>query len=175
VTRLAVLRYPDPRLRTRAAPVTQFDAGLARLIDDLLETMYAERGLGLAATQVDVHQQILAMDVSPNKNAPQVFINPEVVLRSAPGRVEESCLSVPGVSDLVTRSTRITVRTADRFGVTSLVKLEGLAAVCLEHEMDHLAGVLLIDHLSLWKRLLLRLTRRAAPRFDPTTSTAGAI
>jgi len=155
MARLAVLEYPDPRLRIVASPVQVFDTALSQLIDDLLETMYAASAIGLAATQVDVHRQVVVLDVSGNASAPQVFINPEVLARDTPGMVEESCLSVPGVVDVVPRATRLRVRALDPTGASSERRVEGLAAVCLLHEMDHLAGRLFVDHLSYFKRLRL--------------------
>ena len=153
---LEILEYPDPRLRTRAQPVREFDAALGRLIDDMFETMYAARGIGLAATQVDVHRQVVTIDVSGKGAAPEVFINPEILSRRRLGKVEESCLSVPGVKDLVTRPTVLRVRALDRDGVPCVRELDGMLAVCLGHEIDHLRGRLFVDHLSLFRRLRLR-------------------
>jgi len=166
---LPILEYPDPRLRTRAEPVRQFDAGLARLIDDLFETMYAARGIGLAATQVDVHRQVVVIDVSGKGEAPEVFINPEIVSRRRLGKVEESCLSVPGLTEFVKRHTVVQVRALDRHGAPVVREVDGMLAVCLGHEIDHLRGRLFVDHLSILKRLLVRrqfarnASRRAAP------------
>jgi len=162
VTRLAILEYPDPRLRTVARPVTAFDTALAALIDDLFETLYSARAIGLAATQVDVHQQVLVIDVSAQRNAPEVFINPRILARQHPGRVEESCLSVPGVLETVERATQVRVRAVGRAGRPFERELEGLEAVCLQHEMDHLAGKLFLDRLPFLARW--RTRRRLAAR-----------
>jgi peptide deformylase len=150
--RLTILEYPDPRLTTVAAPVTVFDAALARLIDDLVETMYAARGIGLAATQVDVHSRLIAIDVSDGADRAQVFINPEILASDLPGMVEEGCLSLPGVYENVKRATRIRVRFQDPDGRFLEQDLDGMAAVCVQHEMDHLIGKLFVDRLSFFKR-----------------------
>jgi peptide deformylase len=154
--RLPILEYPDPRLRTVALPVTVFDATLAQLVDDMLETLYASKAIGLAATQVDVHRQVVVLDLSGDASAPQVFINPRVLSRDTPAMVEESCLSVPGVLDSVRRSARMKVQAQQRDGAMFDRRLEGLEAVCLQHEIDHLAGRLFVDRLSFLKRLRLR-------------------
>jgi len=153
---LAILEYPDRRLRIRAAPVTAFDGRLWRLIDDLFDTLYATRGIGLAATQVNVHQRVLVIDVSERRNEPRCFINPEILAHGVVGMVEESCLSLPGVVGNVKRATQLRVRSRDRSGASCDLDLEGLPAVCLQHEMDHLDGRLFVDHLSLYRRLRLR-------------------
>jgi peptide deformylase len=162
MARLTVLEYPDARLRIVARPVVAFDAALSRQIEDLFETLYAERAIGLAATQVDLHCRMLVMDVSADQSAPQLFINPEILARDAIAMVEESCLSLPGISESVARSTRVTVRTVDRDGQPFERELRDLAAVCLQHEMDHLDGRLFADHLSFFKRL--RVWRRLGTR-----------
>ena len=154
--RLPILEYPDPRLRTIAQPVTEFDARLAQRIDDLLETLYATRAIGLAATQVDLHLRVVVMDLSGDASAPQVFVNPQVLSRDRIGMVEESCLSVPGVVDSVRRATRLRVHAQDRDGMAIERHLEGVPAVCLLHEIDHLDGRLFVDHLSYLRRLRLR-------------------
>lgn len=159
MARLAILEHPDPRLRTRAVAVGAVDEGVTRLVDDLLETLYASGGIGLAATQVDVHRQVIVMDVSAARNAPQVYINPQVVAAGQPGLVEESCLSVPGLVANVRRATRLRVRHLDRLGQAAERTLEMLPAVCLQHEMDHLQGLLLLDRLPWLARLKLRLRR----------------
>jgi peptide deformylase len=152
MARLEILEYPDPRLRQIAAPVTRFDASLAELIDDLVDTMQASQGIGLAATQVNVHLQVVAVDVSKQTEPPLIFINPEIQSRDAIGIVEEGCLSLPGLYANVKRATQIRVRSLDRDGVPQESELRGLAAVCLQHEMDHLVGILFVDHLSFFKR-----------------------
>jgi len=153
---LSILEYPDPRLRTRAEPVVAFDAALGRLVDDLLATMYAAPGIGLAATQVDVHQRVIVIDVSEDKTDPRVFINPQILTREGKETSEEGCLSVPGIFDDVERAARIRVRTHDRSGAVHELELEGMLAVCLQHEMDHLEGKLFVDYLSDVKRERIR-------------------
>jgi len=156
MTRLTILEYPDPRLRTRAQPVARVDADLRRLIDDMLETMYAAPGIGLAATQVNVHLRLLVADVSEDKDTPLVFINPEVVAREEVGVMQEGCLSVPGFFEDVNRAQRIRVRALDRDGKTFEMDAEGLLAVCVQHEIDHLDGKLFVDYLSELKRTRIR-------------------
>ncbi len=153
---LTILEYPDPRLRTRAVPVTVFDAALSRLIDAMFATMYAAPGIGLAASQVDVHQRLIVMDLSENRDAPQVFINPEILEREGGGVTEEGCLSVPNIFDKVERAQRVRVRAQDRHGAGFELELEGLVAVCLQHEIDHLEGKLFVDYLSELKRERIR-------------------
>lgn len=155
---LSILEFPDPRLRTRAEPVIAFDAALKRLVADMLETMYAAPGIGLAATQVDVHRQIIVMDVSAEKEkrTPQVFINPEILMRDGTEVSEEGCLSVPKIFEEVERAATVRVRARDVAGKVFERDLAGLAAVCLQHEMDHLAGKLFVDYLSALKRERIR-------------------
>jgi peptide deformylase len=153
---LQILEYPDPRLRTRAQPVTDFDAALAKLIEDMFETMYAAPGIGLAATQVDEHRRLIVIDVSGERTEPLVFINPEILEREGVGTMEEGCLSVPGIFDEVKRAARVRVRFQDRNGAVEERELEGLLAVCLQHEMDHLDGKLFVDYLSELKRERIR-------------------
>jgi peptide deformylase len=156
MARLQILEYPDPRLRTRAQPVEVFDAALAKLAEDMFETMYEAPGVGLAATQVDVHKRLIVMDVSEGKNEPQVFCNPQILAEEGMGVTEEGCLSVPGIFDEVKRPTTVRARAQDVTGKTFEVDLEGLAAVCLQHEMDHLEGKLFVDYLSDLKRERIR-------------------
>lgn len=156
MARLQILEYPDPRLRTKAQPVTVFDAALTRLAEDMLETMYLAPGVGLAATQVDVHKRLIVMDVSEGKQQPMVFCNPEILSHEGLGITEEGCLSVPGVFDEVERPVRLRARAQDAAGKSFEVDLEGLAAVCLQHEMDHLDGKLFVDYLSDLKRERIR-------------------
>jgi peptide deformylase len=151
-----ILEFPDQRLRTRARPVTQFDAELGRLIDDMFESMYAAPGIGLAATQVDVHKRVLVIDISENRSGPMVFINPEILSREGEAENEEGCLSVPGIFDEVKRAAKIRVRSQDRAGVVSEKDYEGMLAVCIQHEMDHLDGKLFVDYLSDLKRQRIR-------------------
>src|SRR5215470_12001369 len=135
-----ILEFPDPRLRTRAQPVTQFDAELGRLVDDMFESMYAAPGIGLAATQVDVHKRVIVIDVSEARNEPRVFINPEILSREGTAETEEGCLSVPGIFDEVKRAARVRVRAQDRTGAVFEDDYDGVLAVCVQHEMDHLEG-----------------------------------
>ena len=151
-----ILEFPDPRLRTRAQPVTRFDAGLHRLVDDLFETMYAAPGIGLAATQVDVHQRVIVIDVSEAHNDPLVLINPEIITREGEASGEEGCLSVPGIFDAVPRAAQVRVRAQDRTGQVFERDFDELLAVCIQHEMDHLDGKLFVDYLSNLKRERIR-------------------
>ena len=156
MTRLTILEYPDPRLRTRAVPVARFDGELGRLIDAMLETMYAAKGVGLAATQVDVHQRLLVADVSENKDQPVVLVNPQILTRDGAEAGPEGCLSVPGFFEEVTRARHIRVRAFGRDGQAFEMDAEGLLAVCVQHEMDHLEGKLFVDYLSELKRTRIR-------------------
>ena len=156
MTKLAILEYPDPRLRKTAAPVGIVDDAVRQLAADLLETMYAAKGVGLAATQVDVHRRVLVLDVSEERNQPMVFINPELLSAEGRGPGEEGCLSVPDIYDKVQRATHIRVRALGRDGSPFEIDADGLLAVCLQHEMDHLDGKLFVDYLSELKRQLIR-------------------
>lgn len=167
--RRAVLEHPDPRLRTVAVPVDAFDDALRALVDDLFETMYAGRAIGLAATQVDEHRRVVVLDVSGNASEPQVFVNPQILSQDTIGMVEESCMSVPGVLDSVRRATRLRVRALDVQGQPFERRLQGLAAVCLLHEVDHLDGRLFIDRLSYLRRLRWRW-RSARERRAPAAA-----
>ncbi len=156
MTRLTILEYPDPRLRIRAVPVDTVDAGLRELIDDMLETMYAAKGIGLAATQIDVHRRLLVADVTEARNEPRIFINPEILTSQGTETSQEGCLSVPGYYDDVERAERIRVRAQDREGNTFEADLDGLLAICVQHEIDHLDGKLFVDYLSEMKRQRVR-------------------
>lgn len=156
MTRLTILEYPDPRLRTQATPVKAVDATLRSLVSDMLETMYAANGIGLAATQVNVHQRLLVVDISEQRDAPLVFINPEVTVREDIGISQEGCLSVPGFFDDVERAQHIRVRALDREGQVFEMDADGLLAVCIQHEIDHLDGKLFVDYLSEMKRQRIR-------------------
>lgn len=154
---LKILEFPDTRLRTIAKPVTEFDAALGKLIDDMIETMYEADGVGLAATQVDVHKRLVVIDVSEERNAPLVFANPEItVLDDNTREVKEGCLSVPGFYEPVTRPEHVRVRAQDRNGKPFELTPEGLLAVCIQHELDHLNGKLFVDHISALKRQRIR-------------------
>jgi peptide deformylase len=156
MTKLAILEYPDPRLRKSAVPVAVVDDAVRTLVADLLETMYAYKGIGLAATQVDVHRRVLVLDVSEERDQPMVFINPEIVSSSGRGPGEEGCLSVPDIYDKVSRASLIRVRALGRDGESFELEATGLLAVCIQHEMDHLEGKLFVDYLSELKRQLIR-------------------
>jgi peptide deformylase len=172
-----ILEFPDPRLRTRAEPVTRFDAALGTLIDDMLETMYAAPGIGLAATQVDVHKRLIVIDISEEHNAPLVLINPEILAREGEALTEEGCLSVPGIFDEVKRAARVRVRAQDRNGERFEGDYEDVLAVCIQHEMDHLEGRLFVDYLSDLKRerIRKRLDKERKERTSRTpTTTVGA-
>ena len=146
---LPILEYPDPRLRTVARPVTTFDDRLRRLVADMAETMYEAPGVGLAATQVDVHERLIVIDISENKDQLQVFINPEILSVSEEQvECEEGCLSVPGVYDAVTRPARVRVRAFNADGAAFELDCSGLLAVCVQHEMDHLLGKVFVEYLS---------------------------
>ena len=157
MARLSILRYPDPRLNTVARPVAVVDERLRQLVDDMLETMYEADGVGLAATQVDVHERVIVMDTSEQRDQPLVLINPELVERSAETVVaEEGCLSVPQIYDRVERPARVTVRALGRDGEPFELDAEGLTAVCVQHEMDHLMGKVFVEYLSPLKRDRIR-------------------
>ncbi len=153
---LTILEFPDPRLRTRAVPVKDVNDDLRKLIDDMFETMYAAPGIGLAATQVDFHQRLLVADVSAEKTAPVVLINPEIIERDGVEVSEEGCLSVPGFYEEVERAEHVRVRALDRDGKAFEMDAHGLLAVCIQHEMDHLEGKLFVDYLSEVKRQRIR-------------------
>jgi peptide deformylase len=156
MTKLVILEYPDPRLRKKAAPVTVVDAAVRQLADDMLQTMYAARGVGLAATQVDVHKRLIVLDLSEERDQPLVLINPELLSLEGLGQGEEGCLSLPGIYDKLTRATHIRVRALNLEGQSFEMDAEGMLAVCIQHEMDHLEGKLFVDYLSELKRQLIR-------------------
>jgi peptide deformylase len=156
MTKLVILEYPDPRLRKKAAPVTAVDAAVRQLADDMLQTMYAAKGVGLAATQVDVHKRLIVLDVSEERDRPLVLINPELLTLEGSGPGEEGCLSLPGIYDKLTRATHIRVRALNLEGQSFEMDAEGLLAVCIQHEIDHLEGKLFVDYLSELKRQLIR-------------------
>ena len=156
MAKLKILEFPDPRLRTRAVPVTEVDARIRTLIDDLFETMYAAPGIGLAATQVDVHERLLVADVSGDQTEPHALINPVIVERDGETVTDEGCLSVPGYFEPVKRAGHIRVRYLNRDGDEVEMEAEGLLAVCIQHEMDHLDGKLFVDYLSEAKRSRIR-------------------
>ena len=156
---LPILEFPDPRLRTKAVPVDPAwlsEPATQQLLDDMFETMYAAPGIGLAASQVDVHRRFMVIDVTEEHDRPLVFVNPEITARSGEQVYQEGCLSVPGVFADVTRAERITVQALDRDGKRFELDIDGLLAVCIQHEMDHLQGKLFVDYLSPLKREMVR-------------------
>ena len=172
---LTILHHPDPRLRQKARAVERFDAQLQRLVDDMFETMYAAPGVGLAATQVGVALRVAVMDCSREEGVrePLVMVNPEILEASEPEEVEEGCLSVPGVSDLIKRNHRVRARALDRKGQAFEVEAEGLMAQCIQHEIDHLDGKLYIDRLSSLKRE--RLLKRMREEREATADKSVRI
>jgi len=149
---LTILNYPDPRLHTVAKPVKDVNGDIRRFVDDMAETMYAAPGIGLAATQVNQHIQLIVIDTSKEQNDLLVLINPKIVVKSGTQDYEEGCLSVPGVYEMVTRAEKITVEALDRSGKQFKLIAEGLLAVCIQHEMDHLLGKVFVEYLSPLKR-----------------------
>jgi peptide deformylase len=153
---LNILRYPDARLHKTATPVTVFDDGLKRLVHDMAETMYAAPGIGLAATQVDVHKQVIVIDASERRDSLIVLVNPEIVETTGISDIEEGCLSVPGIYELVERAERVKVRAYDQNGNALTLEAQGLLAVCIQHEMDHLQGKVFVEYLSQLKQQRIR-------------------
>ena len=167
MAQLSILRYPDPRLHTVAKPVAAVDERMRALISDMLETMYAADGVGLAATQVDVHLRLIVMDTSEGRDQPVVLVNPEIVSHSDERAInEEGCLSVPTIYDRVERNARVRVRALDREGQPLEIDAEGLTAVCVQHEMDHLLGKVFVDYLSAIKRVRIRTRMLKKTRED---------
>ena len=156
MAKLKILEFPDPRLRTKATPVDAVDDALRAVIDDMFETMYEAPGIGLAATQVDVHKRLLVTDVSTDKSEPFVFINPRITEKDGVTVTDEGCLSVPGYYESVERAEHIRVRFLDRNGEETEMEADGLLAVCIQHEIDHLDGKLFVDYLSEAKRQRIR-------------------
>ncbi|MDP1862725.1 MAG: peptide deformylase [Thiobacillus sp.] len=176
MARLDILHYPDARLYTVAKPVAAVDTCIRQLIDDMAETMYNAPGIGLAATQVNVHERVIVIDISETHDALRVFINPEIIAQSGRAEGEEGCLSVPGVFDLVERAERVTVRALDRDGKAFELEADGLLAVCIQHEMDHLLGKVFVDYLSNLKRnrikaKLLKQAREHRPDAPPVRAS----
>lgn len=160
---LPILRYPDPRLHIRAAPVPVVDDTIRKLVADMAETMYEAPGVGLAATQVNVHQRVVVIDVSEDKSALRVFINPEIVARDGEQTCEEGCLSVPGIYEKVTRAEHVRVKALDEKGQPFELEADGLLAVCIQHEIDHLDGKVFVEYLSNLKlnRIKAKLAKKA--------------
>lgn len=171
MAQLEILTFPDPRLRRRAKTVDVVDDGVRKLVDDMLETMYAAPGIGLAATQVDVLKRIIVIDISPEQDDPLCLINPEIVERDGVEEMEEGCLSVPGFFENVTRAERIRVRSLDRDGAPFEMETDGLLAVCIQHEVDHLDGRLFVDHISALKRQRIRKKLEKEQRQAKTAET----
>jgi peptide deformylase len=172
---LTILRYPDPRLHTVAKPVPAVDDRLRHLIDQMLATMYDAQGIGLAATQVDVHERLIVIDVSEERNQPLVLINPEIVWASPDKRLgEEGCLSVPGIYDGVERSLAVRVKALDREGREQTIEADGLLAVCVQHEMDHLMGKVFVEYLSMLKRGRIKSKMVKLQREDERYAQQGA-
>ncbi len=149
---LTVLEFPDKRLRTKAKKVTVFDKNITTLVADMLETMYDFKGVGLAATQVDVHQRVIVIDISEEKDAPLCFINPEIIEKQGTEESEEGCLSVPGFFEMVTRAEKVMVKAFDKYGEPFELEADELLSVCIQHEIDHLDGKLFVDYISAFKR-----------------------
>jgi len=166
---LSILRYPDPRLCQRSAKVDRVNDRIRKLIKDMADTMYAAPGVGLAATQVDVHLQVIVIDISETRDQLRVFINPELLAASGDADVEEGCLSVPGVYEKVRRAERVTVRALDAGGELFTLEAEGLLAVCIQHEMDHLEGKVFVEKLSRLKqsRILGRMKKQERRTVEP--------
>jgi peptide deformylase len=164
MAKLPILEYPDPRLRKQAAPVLAVTPEIQKLVRDMAETMYAAPGVGLAATQVDVHKRVIVIDISEARDDLHVFINPELVAAEAQAEHEEGCLSVPGVYDRVTRAAMITVRAQNERGESFELTAEGMLAVCVQHEMDHLVGKVFVDYLSPLKQARLSTKFRKKQR-----------
>ncbi len=163
---LKVLRFPDERLRTVAKPITEFNPALQTQIDDMFETMYEEKGIGLAATQVDYHHQLIVMDLQDEVERPKVFINLEITAKSGDFCNEEGCLSVPGVYAKVDRAEFVTIKALDRDGKEFTLEADGLFAICLQHELDHLSGKLFVDYLSPLKRQRIKQKLEKAARLE---------
>lgn len=177
MARLPILEYPDPRLRIRAESVTKVDAEIRTLVADMLETMYEAPGIGLAATQVNVHKRILVVDVSEDRDQPHCLINPELLSTAGETSYEEGCLSVPGVFESVDRAECIQVKALDAEGEPIQLEVEGLLAICIQHEMDHLDGKLFVDYLSELKRdrlkkKIVKKARQTSPDSDTEPSRA---
>ena len=170
MARLNVLHYPDPRLRKPALPVETVDASVRTLVADMLETMYAAPGIGLAATQVNVQKRVVVMDLSQEKDQPRVFINPTVLERQGESEGEEGCLSVPGFYEIVCRAQWVRVSALDLHGEPLELEAEGLLAVCLQHEIDHLDGKLFVDYLSMLKRDRIRKKLEKQARHESRAS-----
>jgi peptide deformylase len=174
---LDILHFPDPRLRTKAKPVEQVDDKLRALVDDMFETMYEAPGIGLAATQINYHRRVIVIDISEERNEPLCLINPEIVEKEGVEEMDEGCLSVPGIYEKVSRADKVRVRALDRNGDPFELDAEGVLAVCIQHELDHLDGKLFIDYLSNLKRQRIRkkLEKESRNNQPPQPPAAPAI
>ena len=169
MAQLDILRFPDMRLRQRAVPVDTIDDEIRTLVDDMFETMYAAPGIGLAATQVNVQKRVIVIDISENKDRPLVFINPNILAREGEEEMEEGCLSVPGYYETVRRAEWVRVAAIDRDGEPFEIETDGLLAVCIQHEIDHLEGKLFVDHISSLKRERIRKKLEKQARAEART------
>ncbi|MGR2870626.1 peptide deformylase [Vibrio vulnificus] len=163
---LQVLTFPDDRLRTVAKPVEKVTPEIQKIVDDMIETMYDEKGIGLAATQVDIHQRIVVIDISESRNEPMVLINPEILEKRGEDGIEEGCLSVPGARALVPRAAEVKVKALDRDGNEFTLEADDLLAICIQHELDHLQGKLFVDYLSPLKRKRIQDKLAKIKRFN---------
>ena len=178
MTLLTILRYPDPRLHSVAKPVAEVDDRIRKLAKAMLETMYEAEGIGLAATQVDAHERLVVIDISENRDQPMVLVNPEIVWASAEKRIgEEGCLSVPGIYDGVERSLAVRVEALDLDGKRQVHEAEGMLAVCIQHEMDHLIGKVFVEYLSPLKRNRIRtkFKKNKAPTENKAPTVAHSV
>ncbi|MEM7053841.1 MAG: peptide deformylase [Pseudomonadota bacterium] len=175
MSQLSILQYPDPRLRRVAEPVTEVTDSIRQLADDMLETMYASRGIGLAATQVDRHIRMLVLDLSETQDQPQLFINPEIINRTGKQICDEGCLSVPGEYAKVERAEHIRVRALDRDGETFEIDADELLAVCIQHEIDHLDGKVFVDYLSPLKRRMIEKRMKKQLRVQQREAVGQAV
>ena len=173
MTILKILEFPDPKLRITASPIDTVNDELQKIIDDMFETMYAAPGIGLAATQVDIHKRLLVTDISAEKNQPYVMINPKVIKKEGNINSNEGCLSIPGYQDDVERYETILIKYLDRLGVSHEEELNGLLAICVQHEIDHLNGKLFIDYLSEAKRQKIRKLIHKQEKYSTNTESAG--
>lgn len=173
MSKLSILRYPDPRLHKVAKPVQAVDARIRKLVDDMAETMYAAPGIGLAATQVDVHERVIVIDITEDRTDLRVLINPEIIEKNGDIEWEEGCLSVPGIYDKVHRAEKIRVRALNREGETCEFDAEGLLAVCVQHEMDHLLGKVFVEYLSRLKQTRIKTKLQKEARERKAASTDG--
>ena len=172
---LDILHFPDPRLRQKARPVEQVDDAIRKLVEDMLETMYAAPGIGLAATQVNVHQRVIVLDVSEDQDQPLALVNPEILAKDGIESMQEGCLSVPGVYETVQRADHVRVRYLDLQGQSVEMEADGLLAVCIQHEIDHLDGKLFVDYLSELKRTRIRKRLEKQQRLDTADAAQSTV